>query len=116
MDRKIDHLTEMMKGLALSVRILQNNIGFLITKNVRSRLSPISSTNLLQPNNLGASSQSDLPEGVNRYLYCWTLDHYLKWHCPAFQDDLNSNWIYLGDNQKLCLGPYILRAWHIFMK
>ncbi len=33
-DRKIDHLTEMMKGLALSIRTLQKNTDFPATENV----------------------------------------------------------------------------------
>ncbi len=103
MNRKIDHLTEMMKGLALSVRTLQNNTGLPATENVRHQLPPTISTNPLQANNPGASSQSEWPEGVNRCSYCWAPDHYLKRHCQAFQDDLNSNRINLGDNRKVCL-------------
>lgn len=33
-DRKIDHLIEMIKGLAFLVRTLQNNTGFSTTKNI----------------------------------------------------------------------------------
>ena len=98
MDRKIDHFTEMMKGLALSVRTLQNNTGLPATENIQPRFLPIISTNPSQPNNPDASSQSDWLEGVNRCSYCWAPDHYLKRHCQAFQDDLNSNRIHLGDN------------------
>ncbi len=116
MDRIIDHLTEMIKGLALLVRTLQNNTGFPAIENIQPQLPPTSSTNSLQPNNPGASSQSDWPEGVNRCWYCWAPDHYSKWHCQAFQDDLNSNWIHQGDNQKVCLRPYILGARHFFMR
>ena len=58
-DRKIDHLTEMIKGLAISVRTLQNNIGLPAIENVRSQLPPTISTNPSQPSNLGPSSQSD---------------------------------------------------------
>ena len=115
-DRKIDHLTEMMKGLALSVRTLQNNTGLPATENIRSRLPPTISTNHPQSNNPDPSSQSDWPEGVTRCSYCWAPDHYLKRHCQAFQDDLNSNRIHLGDNRKVCLGPYTPGARHVFMR
>ena len=115
-DRKIDHLTEMMKGLALSVRTLQNNTGLPATENIQPRFLPIISTNPSQPNNPDASSQSDWLEGVNRCSYCWAPDHYLKRHCQAFQDDLNSNRIHLGDNRKVCLGPYTPGARHVFMR
>ena len=115
-DRKIDHLTEMMKGLALSVRTLHNNTGLPATENIRSRLPPTISTNHPQSNNPDPSSQSDWPEGVTRCSYCWAPDHYLKRYCQAFQDDLNSNRIHLGDNRKVCLGPYTPGARHVFMR
>ena len=116
MDKKIDHLTEMMKDLALSVCTLQNNISPSTTKNIQSQPPPISSTNLLQPNNSAFSSQSDWPEGVTKCSYCCAPDHYLKRHCQVFQDDLNSNQIHMKDNQKICLEPYTPGARHVFIR
>lgn len=106
----------MMKGLTLLVKTLQNNTGFPATKNVRPQLPSTSSINPFQPNNPGVSSQSDWPEGINRYLYCWAPDYYLKQHYQVFQNDLNSNRIHLGNNRKVSLGPYTLGVWHIFMR
>ena len=69
-DGKTDHLTEMIKGLTLLVRTLQNNTGLSVTESIRSRLSPTISTNYLQSNNPSPSSQSDWPERVIKCLYC----------------------------------------------
>ena len=44
------------------------------------------------------------PEGINKCMYCWQNDHYLKRHCQLFQGDLNSNRICLGDESRVCLG------------
>ncbi len=59
-DKRIDHLTEMMKGLALSVRTLQNNTGPSVENN-RPRSSPTASFNHSQPSVPGLSLQSDWP-------------------------------------------------------
>lgn len=104
----------MMKGLAPSFRTLQNNSG-LSAENSRPRPLPASSSNLPQPVP-DPSFQSDWSEGVIRCSYCWATDHYLKRHCQVFQEDLNSNRIHLGDNRKVCLGPYTLGARHVFMR
>ena len=49
-------------------------------------------------------------------MYFWASDHYLKRHYRVFQEDLNSNRINLGDNRKVCLGPYTPGARHVFMR
>ena len=64
----------------------------------------------------GRSFQSDWPEGVTKYSYCWAPDNYLKWHCQAFQEDLNSNRIHLGKNRKVCLRSYTSGARHLIMR
>ena len=114
-DKKIDHLTEMMKSLALFVWTLQNNTGHSAES---SRPQPPSATpsGLSQPNMSGPSFQSGWPEGVNKCSYCWASDHYLKRHCKIFQEDLNSNRIHIGDNRKVCLGPYTPGARYVFMR
>lgn len=80
-DKKMDHLTEMMKDLALLVRTLQNNNGFS-AENSRPRPLHTSSSNLPQPVP-DPSFQSDWSEGVIRCSYCWATDHYLKRHCQV---------------------------------
>lgn len=70
----------------------------------------------MQPNNSNSLSQLDRSEKVTKYLYCWASDYFLKWHCQVFQDNLNSNQIHIGDNQKVCLKPYISGARHIFIR
>ena len=57
-DKKIDHLTEVMKGLALLVRTLQNNAG-PSAENNRLRPPPTASFNSSQPSVHGLSLQSD---------------------------------------------------------
>ena len=64
----------------------------------------------------GYSLQSDWPEGVIKCSYCWAPDHYLKRHYQVFQENLNSNRIHLGDNRKVCLGPYTPGARHVFIR
>ena len=63
-----------------------------------------------------ADPKKDWPEGVNKCMYCWTTDHYLKRHCQVFQDDLNSNRIHLGDEGRVCLGPYSPGTRPVFMR
>ncbi len=45
-------------------------------------------------------------KGATKCIYCWEIDHYLKRYCQVFQDNLNSNWIHLGDENKVCLRTY----------
>ena len=97
-DKKIDYLTKMMKGLALLVQTLQNNTDLLTIENTRPQLPSTFLTNILQPNNPAFYSQLDWPEGVTKYLYCWAKDHYLKRYYQVFQDDFNLNQIYMGNN------------------
>lgn len=54
----------------------------------------------------GDSVNNTRPEGASKCMHCWEIDHYLKRYCQVFQDDLNSNRIYLGDQGKVYLGPY----------
>lgn len=89
-DKKIDHLTEMMKGLALSVRTLQNNTGHS-AENPRPQPPPSTSSGFFQSNMSSPSFQLGWPEKVNKCSYCWASDHYLKRHCKVFQEDLNPN-------------------------
>lgn len=107
---------EMMKGLTPLVRTLQNNTGLLITENIRFRLPFSISTNSLQSNNLGPSSQLNWPKKVTRCSYCWVSDHNLKLHCQIFRNDLNSNQIHIRYNRKVYLGLYTQRTRHISMK
>lgn len=57
-DKKIDHLTDMMQSLALSVHTLQSNAG--------------------------NGANRTRPEGATKCMYCWEKDHYLKRHCQVF--------------------------------
>ena len=79
-DKKIDYLTEMMKGLALSVWTLQNNTGSSPNENIRPRLPPTILVYTSQPSNSEPTLHSDWLEGITKCLYCWAPDHYLKRH------------------------------------
>ena len=114
-DKKIDQLTEMMKGLALSVWTFQNDSVYL-TGNSKPQPPPAPCSGLPQPNVSGPSLQSGWPEGVSKCSYCWASDHYLKRHCKVFQEDLNTNRIHLSDDQKVCLGTYTPGARPVFMR
>ncbi|MCJ1348653.1 hypothetical protein MMC31_006886, partial [Peltigera leucophlebia] len=101
-DRKIDQLTEIMQGLALSVRTLP----------ATASITP----GPPQPSGSASFQRQDWPEGVTKYSYCWAANHYLKKHCSVFQEDFNSNRIHLGDDKKVCIGPYIPGARPVFMR
>ncbi len=60
-DKKIDNLTEIMKGLALSVRTLQNNTGPSAAENNRPRPLSDASLNLSKPNIPHLPFQLDWP-------------------------------------------------------
>ena len=103
-----------MQGLALSVRTLQGKAGL-------SGGNPRPATALVtpgpsQPTGSASFQRQDWPEGVTKCSYCWAADHYLKRHCSVFQEDLNSNRIHLGDDRKVCIGPYTPGARSIFMR
>lgn len=53
-----------------------------------------------------SNQRLDWPEGVIKYLYCWTPDHHLKKHCSVFQENLDNNRIHFGNDKKVCIGPY----------
>lgn len=106
----------MIKGLVLLVWTLENHTGLSATENVQSQLFFTTSTNFLQTNNPGPSSQLDWLKKITKCLYCWAPNSYLKQYCQVFEDNLNLNCIYLGDNKKVCLGPYTPRAKHVFIK
>ena len=53
---------------------------------------------------------------MTKYSYCWAQDHYLKKHCFGFQEDLNTTRIHLGDDRKVCVGPYMPGARPVFMR
>lgn len=55
----------------------------------------------------GAGSSKNWLAGVNKCMYYWETDHYLKRYCQVFQDNLGSNRINLGDEEKVCLGLYL---------
>ncbi len=55
-------------------------------------------------------------EGAIKYMYCEKTDYYLKWHCQIFQDDLNSNRIYLRDKGKVCSGAYKPGVRSVYMR
>lgn len=40
----------------------------------------------------------------------------MKRHCSVFWEDLNSNWIHLGDDRKVCIGPYTPGARPVLMR
>lgn len=113
-DKKIDQLTEMMQGLALSVRTLQGKV-VLSGGNSRPAMAPVT-PGPSQPSGSASFQRQDWPEGVTKYLYCWAADHYLKRHCSVFQEDLNSSRIHLGDDRKICIGPYTPGARPVFMR
>lgn len=113
-DKKIDQLTEMMQGLALSVRTLQSRAG-ISGGNSRPATALVTSGSS-HPSGLALFQRLDWPEGVTKCSYCWAPDHYLKRHCSVFQEDLNSNRIHLGDDRKVCVGPYTPGARPIFMR
>lgn len=113
-DKKIDQLTEMMQGLALSVRTLQSRAG-IAGGNSRPATAPITPSPS-QPSGPAPFQRLDWPEGVTKCSYCWAPDHYLKRHCSVFQEDLNSNRIHLGDDRKVCVGPYTPGARPVFMR
>lgn len=105
-----------MKDLTLSVWTLQNNISPSITENIWSQFLLITSTNFLQPNNSTFLSQFEWLEKVTKCSYCWVLDYYLKWHCQVFEDNLNSNQIYMRNNSKISLGLYTPGAKYVFIR
>ncbi len=69
---------------------------------------------------MGNSSRSDQTSsflsGVNKCLYCWEADHYLKQYCQAFHDELNSRQIHLNEVKTVCLGTYLLGTRPVFMR
>ncbi len=69
-DKKIDHLTEIMNGLALSVQTLQNNTGPFAAENNWPRPPSAVSMNFSQPSIPGPPFQSDWLEGITRCSYC----------------------------------------------
>ena len=54
----------------------------------------------------GEDASKTRSKRATKCIYYWETDHYLKRHYQVFQDDLNSSRIYLGDESKVCLGPY----------
>ena len=107
-------MTEMMKGLALSIRILQSVVG-------TSGGNPGLATALVTsgPALLSGSAPSQKyhwPDGVTKCSYYWAQDHYLKRNCSAFQEDLNSNRIHMRDDRKVCIRLYTPGARNIFMR
>lgn len=81
-DKKIDQVIEMMKGLALSVHILQGRAGIF---GGNSELATTSvAPGPTQPSRSPPSQRFDWLEGVIRCSYCWVQDRYLRRHCSVF--------------------------------
>lgn len=55
------------------------------------------------------------PAGVDKCLYYWFQEYFLKRDCFAFQEDLNSNCIYLNEEKKIYLGTYLPAIRLVFM-
>ena len=107
-NEKINHLTDIMQSLALSVRTLQENVGIpLFISQPRAKPANTSSKSHILTDYQGGRTNNNRPEGANRCMYCWKTDHYLKRHFQVFRDDPNSNLIHQEDKRKVCLEPYL---------
>ena len=113
-DKNVKELTEMMQSLALSVRTIQTHLGQTPVGISQSSLPnpPYQPANNLVRRSTGLS----FPAGVDKCLYCWSQEHFLKRDCPAFQEDLNSNRIHLNEDKKVCLGTYLPGIRPVFMR
>ncbi len=104
-DTNVKQLTEMMQSLAISVRTIQT---YLSQTQVGAAQS---SAHIPQyPSNTGSTKPLSSPgfgTGINKCLYCWSREHYLKCDCPAFQENLNNNRIHLNEDKKVCLKTYL---------
>ena len=113
-DKSVKQLTEMMQSLALSVRTIQTHLGQAQAGVSQSSL-PNPSYQLAN-NPVRRSTGSSFPAGVDKCLYCWSQEHFLKRDCPAFQEDLNSSRIHLNEDKKVCLGTYLPGIRPVFMR
>lgn len=52
-------------------------------------------------------SSSGFSTSVDKYLYCWSREHYLKCDCHVFQEDLNNYRIHLNKDKKVCFWIYL---------
>ena len=113
-DKSVKQLTEMMQSLALSVRTIQTHLGQAQAGVSQSSL-PNPSYQLAN-NPVRRLTGSSFPAGVDKCLYCWSQEHFLKRDCPAFQEDLNSSRIHLNEDKKVCLGTYLPGIRPVFMR
>ena len=70
----------------------------------------------MQTNYRGKDANKIRPKKTTKYIYYWETNHYLKRHCQVFQDNLNSNRIYLGDEDNVYLGASKPRVRPIYMR
>lgn len=54
--------------------------------------------------------------GIDKCLYYWSQEYFLKYNYSAFQKDLNSKLIYLNEDKKVCLKTYLLEIRPVFME
>ena len=84
-DKKIDSFTDMMRSLTLLVHTLQGNTSALsVMSQPKPQLANASFESRMRIDYRGAGSGKNWPERVNKYIYCWKTDHYLKRHCQVF--------------------------------
>ena len=116
-DKKIDLFTCMMQSLILSVCTLQSNLGIPpIISQPRAKPANTSPESRICTDYQGANANENWPKGDNKCIDCWEIDHYLKRDCQIFQDNLNLNRIHLGDEGKVCLGPYLPGVRPVYMR
>lgn len=94
----------MIQGLALSVCTLQSKASI-------SGRNPKTTIALVIPNSFQLSGSTtiqrlDWPEEVIKCSYYRAPDNYLKRHCSFFQKNFDNNRIYLGNDNKVSVGPY----------
>lgn len=116
-DKKIDNLTDEIRSLALSIRTLQGSTNApLVTSQSELQPTHIPSESRMRTNYRETGPGKSWPEGVNRCMYYWQTDYYLKRHCQVFQDNPNFSRIHLGDKGRVYLGAYLSGARPVFMR
>ena len=113
-DTNVKQLTEMMQNLALSVRAIQTHLG-------QTQIDAAQSSTYIPqyPSNTGSTKPLSAPSfgtGIDKCLYCWSWEHYLKCNWPAFQEDLKNNCIHLNKDKKVCLGTYLPGIQPVYMR
>ena len=106
-EKKIDHQTDIFQSLALLVYNLQSHSAApSILSQPRAQPANMSSESQMRTNYDREDTGKTRPERATKCMYYWETDHYLKRYRQVFQDNLNSRQIHLGDEGKVCLGPY----------